>query len=146
MQEDLMFRKILVAVGGMEDASETVPVVTALSRAFDSDVLVVHIRERIVTATATIEEETIPESFRFGEAVVRRLVAAGVRASPDVESARPDHLAQFILDKALEFEADLIVVGSHHSHNVRERMFGDIGKTLVHGSSCPVLLMPSGTA
>lgn len=139
-----MFRKILVAVGGTEDAGETVPVVTGLARAFDSDVLVVHIRERIVTATATLEEETIPESFRFGEAVVRHLVEAGVRASSDIESARPDHLAGFILDRAVEFDADLIVIGSHHSHNMRERLFGDIGKTLVHGSSCPVLLMPSG--
>jgi nucleotide-binding universal stress UspA family protein len=146
MQEDLMFRKILVAVGGTEDAGETVPVVSRLAKAFDAEVLVVHIRERIVTAMATLEEETIPESFRFGEAVVRRLVKAGVKASPDIESARPEHLAQFILDKAAEFDADLIVIGSHHSHNMRERMFGDIGKTLVHGSLCPVLLMPSSPA
>ena len=32
-----MFRKILVAVGGSEDASETVPVVTGLAKAFDPD-------------------------------------------------------------------------------------------------------------
>ena len=138
-----MFRKILVAVGGSEDASQTVPIVTGLARKFDSEVLVVHMRERIVTAVAVLEEETVPESFRFGEEVTRRLVEAGVNARSEIDSHRPDHLAKFILDKAAEFEAELIVVGSHHAHGLRDRMFGDIGKALVHGAECPILLMPS---
>ncbi|SRR5712692_944663 len=139
-----MFRKILLAVDGSEDASQTVPVVTELAKAFDAQVLVIHMRERIVTSAATIEKETIPESFRFGEDVARRLVQAGVSARSDIDSHRPDRLAQFILDKAEEFKSDLIVIGSHHSHGMRDRMFGDIGKTLAHGSQCPLLLMPSG--
>jgi nucleotide-binding universal stress UspA family protein len=139
-----MFQKILVAVGSSEDASETVPVVAGLAKAFESEVLVVHMRERIVTSVATLEQETIPESFRFGEKVAERLVEAGVRAKSDIDSHRPEFLAKFILDKADEFGAELIIVGSHHSHGLRERVFGDIGKELSHGSKCPVLLMPSG--
>jgi nucleotide-binding universal stress UspA family protein len=138
-----MFTKILVAVGGSEDASETVPVVTGLAKAMDAEVLVVHMRERIVTSVVTLEAETIPESFQFGEEVARQLVKAGVKARSDVDSARPEHLAAFILAKADEFDADLIVVGSHHAHGLRDRMFGDIGKVLVHGARCPLLLMPS---
>jgi nucleotide-binding universal stress UspA family protein len=140
-----MFNKILLAVGGSEDASETVPVITGLANAFDADVLVVHMRERIVTSVATIEKETIPESFQFGEEIVRRLVKAGVRAKSDIDSARPEHLAAFILAKADEFDADLVVVGSHHAHGLRDRMFGDIGKALAHGTRCPLLLMPSSS-
>ena len=138
-----MFKKILVAVGGSEDASETVPVIVGLAKALDADVLVVHMRERIVTSVATLEAETIHESFQFGEEIVRQLVKAGVKARSDIDSARPEHLASFILAKADEFDADLIVIGSHHAHGLRDRMFGDIGKTLVHGARCPVLLMPS---
>lgn len=138
-----MFKKILVGVGGSEDATETVPVVAAVARAFDAEVLVLHMRERIVTSVATIEKETIPESFQFGEDVARRLVELGVNASSDIDSHRPENLAKFILDRADEFGADLIVIGSHHAHGLRDRMFGDIGKTLVHGSHCPLLLMPS---
>jgi len=138
-----MFEKILLAVGGSEDANQTVPVVTGLAKLMDADVLVVHMRERIVTSVATLEAETIPESFKFGEEIVRQLVKAGVKARSDIDSARPEHLAAFILAKADEFKADLIVVGSHHAHGLRDRMFGDIGKTLVHGARCPLLLMPS---
>lgn len=139
-----MFSKIVVAVGGTEHATELVPVVTGLAKAFGSEVLVVHMRERIVTSAATIEKESIPESFQFGEDIAARLVAAGVRAKSDIDSHRPDHLAEFILDKADEFEAELIVVGSHHAHGLHDRIFGDIGRTLVHRATCPVLLMPSG--
>ena len=60
-----MFKKIMVAVGGNEDASQTVPVVTTLATTFDSDVLVVHMRLRVVKALGTEEVESIHESFQF---------------------------------------------------------------------------------
>jgi nucleotide-binding universal stress UspA family protein len=139
----LVFSKIVVAVGETEHASELVPVVTGLAKAFGSEVLVVHMRERIVTSGATLERESIPESFRFGEAVARQLVEAGITASSDIDSHRPDRLAEFILEKAEEFGAELIVVGSHHAHGLQERVTGDLGRKIVHGAHCPVLLMPS---
>jgi nucleotide-binding universal stress UspA family protein len=138
-----VFARIVVAVGGTEHATELVPVITGLAKAFDSEVLVVHMRERIVTSAATLEQETIPESFKFGEAVARRLVEAGVKASSDIDSHRPERLAEFILDKADEFGAELIVVGAHHAHGLRERVTGDLGRKIVHGAHCPVLMMPS---
>ncbi|HSS94553.1 MAG TPA: universal stress protein [Candidatus Dormibacteraeota bacterium] len=139
-----MFSRILVAVGSPEDADETVPVVTGLGKAFDSKVLVVHMRERVVTAAATMEKETIPEAFRFGEHIAATLVDAGIDASADIRGHRPNQLAEFILDEANKFRADLIIVGGHHAHGMRDRIFGDLGKTLAHGAKCPLMLMPSG--
>ncbi len=138
-----MFSKIVVAVGGPEDAGETVPVVTGLAKTFGSDVLVVHMRERIVTSAATIEKESIPESFRFGEEIAHTLIAAGVKARSDIDSHRPDRLAEFILEKAREFDAELIVIGGHHVHGLRDRIAGDLGHKVVHGADCPVLMMPT---
>jgi nucleotide-binding universal stress UspA family protein len=140
----LMFSKILVGVGGPEDAEETLPVVAAIAKAFGSKVLVVHMRERVVTAAATQEKETIPEAFRFGERIASSLVEAGIDATADIRGHRPNMLAEFLLKEAEKFHAELIIVGSHHSHGIRDRMFGDLGKTLAHGAKCPLLLMPSG--
>ena len=139
-----MFSNILVAVGGPEDAEELVPVVTGLAKAFASKVLVVHMRERVVTAAATIEKETIPEAFRFGEEIAANLVAAGIDAVADIRGHRPNLLVEFILDEAKKFRAELIIIGGHHSHGMRDRLFGDMGKRLAHGTKCPLLLMPSG--
>ncbi len=139
-----MFSKILVAVGGPDDAEELVPVVAGLATAFDSEVLVVHMRERVVTSAATIESETIPQAFRFGEQIAATLVDAGIKASADIRGHNPDRLAEFILDEAKKFRAELIILGGHHAHGMHDRIFGDIGKTLAHGAECPLLLMPSG--
>ena len=139
-----MFSKILVAVGGPDDAEETLSVVSGLAKAFNSEVLVVHMRERVVTAAATLEKETIPEAFQFGVKIADQLVQAGIKASADVRGHRPDRLADFILDEAKKFKAELIIIGGHHAHGMRDRIFGDIGKSLAHGAECPLLLMPSG--
>jgi nucleotide-binding universal stress UspA family protein len=140
----MMFSKILVGVGGPEDAEELVPVVAGLAKAFASKVLVVHMRERVVTAVATVEKESIPQAFRFGEDIAAKLVADGVDASADIRGHRPNMLAEFILDEAKKFKAELIIIGGHHSHGMHDRIFGDIGKVLAHGAKCPLLLMPSG--
>ena len=138
-----MFSKILVAVGSAEDSDELVPVVAGLAKAFDSKVLVVHMRERVVTAAATVEKETIPEAFRFGEQIADQLMQLGVDASADIRGHRPNQLAKFILDEAKKFGAEVIVIGGHHAHGMHDRIFGDIGKELAHSSKCPLLLMPS---
>ena len=139
-----MFSKILVAVGGPDDAEETLSLVSGLAKAFNSEVLVVHMRERVVTSAATIEKETIPEAFQFGVKIADQLVQAGIKAKADIRGHRPDRLADFILDEANKFRAELIIIGGHHAHGMHDRIFGDIGKTLAHGSECPLLLMPSG--
>jgi len=139
-----MFSKILVAVGGPDDAEETRSVVSGLAKAFNSEVLVVHMRERVVTSAATIEKETIPEAFQFGVKIADQLVQAGIKARADIRGHRPDRLAEFILDEAKKFNAELIIIGGHHAHGMHDRIFGDIGKTLAHGAECPLLLMPSG--
>jgi len=138
-----MFKKIMVAVGGSEDASQTVPVVTSIAKMYDSDVLVVHMRLRIVKVLGTEEAESIHESFQFGEDVVARLVSAGVKATIDIESTRPENLGAFLLERAVDYGAELIVIGGHHAHGLRDKVFGDMGKTLAHGARCPLLMMPS---
>ena len=79
-----------------------------------------------------------------GGRLLAGLVEAGVDASVDVRGHRPNQLTEFILAEANKFGADLIIIGGHHSHGMRDRLFGDIGRTLAHGSKCPLLLMPSG--
>ncbi|GAC1658378.1 MAG: hypothetical protein NVS9B1_18170 [Candidatus Dormibacteraceae bacterium] len=138
-----MFKRILLAITESEDASRTIETVAALAKAFSADVTVYHARERVVTATEVREEESIPESLDYGARVVDRLVAAGVRATAVVEGIRPELLADHVLAQAEALQADLIVIGAHQAHNLRESVFGDIGKALAHHAHCPLLMMPS---
>ena len=117
--------------------------ISALASAFSSTVTVFHLRERRVLPQKVIEAESIAEAHAFGRKIAHRLTDLGVKARTEVDSANPDTVGARILDKAAEIEADLIVIGGHKPHSVRERLLGDIGKELAHGARCPVLLMPS---
>lgn len=138
-----MFERILLAVDEGGQADEAIRAVAALAGAFSSEVLVFHLRERTVTPGATIEKETIPESFAFGEAVAARLAADGVSVSAEIDGTEPGELAGRIVAKAGEIDARLIVLGGHHPHTLRERLFGDVARTVTHDAPCPVLLMPN---
>jgi nucleotide-binding universal stress UspA family protein len=138
-----MFSRILLAVDETYDVDEAIGIVAGLAKAFDAEVSVYHARERVVGANVTTEQESIHESFEFGNGVAGRLSEQGVKATALVESARPDRLADHLLAQAAATGAELIVIGGHHAHNVRERVIGDLGKELAHRAHCPVLMMPS---
>jgi nucleotide-binding universal stress UspA family protein len=138
-----LFNHILLAVDQAEDIEDTIAVVAGLAKALGSEVSVFHARERVLGASTTSEKESIHDSFEFGHGVAARLSAQGIKATALVESARPDRLADHLLAQAQATGAELIVIGGHHAHNVRERVLGDVGKELAHRALCPVLLMPS---
>jgi nucleotide-binding universal stress UspA family protein len=139
-----MLNHILLAVDQAEDIEETITLVAALAKAFGSEVSVYHARERVVGAESTSEKESIHDSFEFGHSIVGRFTQQGITATPLIESARPERLADHLLAQAEAVGAELIVIGGHHAHGVRERVLGDIGRQLAHRALCPVLMMPSG--
>src|ERR1700737_1391199 len=139
-----MLNHILLAVDQTEDIEDTIALVAALAKAFGSEVSVYPARERVVGATATSEQETIHDSFEFGHAIAGRFSELGIKAIPLIESARPDRLADHLLAQAQATGAELIVIGGHPAHGVREGVLGDIGRQLAPRAVCPVLMMPSG--
>lgn len=142
-----MFERILLAVDGGDGADGEIRAATALALAFASAVTVFHVRERTVTAAATVESESIPQSFAYAEEVAAGMARAGVRAEAVIESHEARHIAGSILAKAEEIGADLIVIGGHDHRSLREHIFGDRGETLARDARCPLLLVPgSGPA
>lgn len=137
-----MFERILLAVTESEDAAQTIKTVAVLAKAFSADVTVYHARERIVAAGGVEEAESIPAAYEYAEHMANELLNGGVQATPVFESVKPAEFADRVLAQADAIKAGLIVLGAHHRHDLRGRVFGDIGKTLAHRGRCPVLLMP----
>ena len=48
-----------------------------------------------------------------------------------------------ILKKALETQADVIVVGSHGRGALSRIVLGSVSQGVIHGSACPVLVVPA---
>lgn len=138
-----MFKHILVAVTEAGDTQQTMDTVAALAKAFSAQVTVFHARERIMGPYEVEEEETVEASRDYGRRMAAQLAAQGVDTGVVIEDSRPDRLADHILAHAEAEGVDLIVIGGHHPHNIRESLFGDIGRALAHKAHSALLLMPS---
>ncbi len=138
-----MFARILLPVDEAEDMQQLIDTVAALGTAFRSRVTVLHFRERQITTGASRARETVHDAAAFGRKVADELTGRGVEATITIDSARPDNVGRRIAEKAEEIDAELIVVGGHHAHNVKERILGDLGKVLAHRARCPLLMLPS---
>ena len=138
-----MFRHILLAIAEAEDTQQTMDTVAARAKAFTAEGTLGHARERIIGPDEVEEQETIRESREYGQKMAAHLSSQGIATKVVVVDARPNRLADHILAHADAEGVDLIVIGAHHPHNVRESLFGDIGKFLAHRAHCPLLLMPS---
>jgi nucleotide-binding universal stress UspA family protein len=139
-----LFERILFAIDEIGANQDFVSAVAAIAKAFSSEVTVYHIRERTVTSVATLEHESIPQSFQLGESAAARLQELGVSALAVVDSAEPGQVAGRILEKSRELSAELIVVGGHRDRTMRERIFGDVAETLLHGADAALLVIPTG--
>lgn len=138
-----MFKHILVAIAEAADEQQTLAVVTGLAKAFSAEVTIFHARERVIGPRQVAEEETFEQSRAYGHRIAEQLAAEGVNTGLVIEDSRPDQLADHILAHADAESVDLIVIGGHHAHTLRESIFGDMGKTLAHRARVPILFMPS---
>ncbi len=72
------------------------------------------------------------------ESDAKELHAAGQDTEVEVEEGRP---ASEIVDAALRWHADLVVVGSRHRTGVTRLVLGSVGRHVLHHSHCSVLLV-----
>jgi nucleotide-binding universal stress UspA family protein len=147
--------RILLAVDESPFSEAAVDTVIAQCRAAGTEVHVYHAVEWL---------REMPQSFRFGqgptfdsnivtsrnhsferarqlvERVAQRLQAAGFRtttATPDADAR------QGIVDCAAEWNADLIVLGSHGRRGVERWLLGSVAEAVVRHARCSVEIVRS---
>ncbi len=126
--------------------------VRLLASRFDCEIHVVH----VVTQTDLVVEAGIPGSPIpvFGPPVAELLDEArrnlvgfvadalpGVLIPPVTHAAVggvTDELIRYTRDRAI----DLVVMGTHADGMVKRIVFGSVGKGVLEGASCPVMLVP----
>jgi nucleotide-binding universal stress UspA family protein len=138
-----MFRKVVLAVDGSEDSRKAAELAEAITSSFQSEVLVVHVRELAYTGANTWAPEWEPEELdAFMTAFVSRLTAQGHPASSEVPEAPKGHEGQAIADQAAKMGADLIVMGSRGRSRLADAVLGSVAVSVLHHASCPVLVTP----
>ncbi len=145
------FRRILVALNGELDLP-VLDVAAALGRLDPpARYLVLHVVEPpipVLSPLAAYPAHLPPPGDERAEAAAHQAVdqaAARLRAEGHTVDAKvilgrgvPDR----VIEPAVAFGADVIVVGTHAPHGLERALLGSVAERIVHGTSLPVLVAP----
>lgn len=146
-----MFERIVAAIDSdTERARAVMRAAQELAQAFQSDVLIAHVRqlERTPIVAAAGRPGTLPPTVAFESedsarelvnAAVDQLQRAGITARGEVGPGAGS-TARELLDIAQGHRANLIIVGDRDSR-VADVVLGGVSHRIVHLADCPVLLV-----
>lgn len=151
-----MYSRILVAVDGSSNGDRALVHSVDLARASGAALRIAHVVDMGWTAVApelAIDVRSRVEALRAdGKAVVDAALAiareAGMQAETLLlETATPgQRVAEALVDAAIAWPADLIVLGTHGRSGLERIVLGSVADGVVRRSPIPVLLMPPGAA
>lgn len=132
-----MVRRILVPLDLSPLGEAKLPVVQEYARAFDADVLLLHVLPpKAVEPDVVLPTEASARAYL--DVIVAGMIAAGVRAAPLI---RTGPTAASIVEEAAAQQADLIVLGANVRPVLRTVVLGSIADEVVRSAHCPVLLV-----
>lgn len=146
-------RKILIALDATDEAEEVLEGATALDPRGAVDFQVVTVIPPLMGGVSGMDgasfaaswplrdmEETIAQETTKN--IRERVAAFGIE--PDRVVTRIGRPALEIKAQANEYDADLIVIGSHGRHGLSGVMLGSTANGVLHGSPCDVLTVRVG--
>lgn len=137
-----MFKTIVWATDGSEDAERALPTALDLVHEGGAKLLVVHADVRLGGRSGgypVLADED--ELRRTIKSKVEGLVAEGVDASLEIVRGHDD-AADLIAGVATAAGADLIVVGTRGHGRVAGMLLGSVAQRLLHVAPCPVVAVP----
>jgi nucleotide-binding universal stress UspA family protein len=133
----LVVSRILVPVDLTPLGEAKLPVTQEYARAFDADVLLLHILPtKAMDADVVLPTEAVARGYL--DILVAGMAAAGVRAAALL---RTGPTAASIVEEAWEQKADLIILGANVRPMLRSVVIGSVADEVVRGAHCPVLLV-----
>ena len=131
-------QKILLAVAGGDDVAPAVRAAISVSQSDQPVVLVVHVAQAIIGAQGFAYVESEDEIKATLAAAISQLREAGVQVEGMVLPSGP--VASRLIELAMRWNADLIVVGSSRMGDVTGMLLGSVSHQLMHESEVPVLI------
>jgi nucleotide-binding universal stress UspA family protein len=137
-----MYKHLLVPLDGSKLAEAVLPAARAWAERLHAHLTLLHITEK--NAPAKIHGEHHLASTREAETYLAALAAAlarpGLAVQWHVHEAEAS-VAQMIVDQAAELKTDLIVLNTHGSSGLREKLLGSIAQHVLREGRVPVLLI-----
>lgn len=144
-----MYGKILVPVDGSETATTGLIEAIKLAKNQGGKLRILHIVNELILDYAFgsgMYANTVIESMRSdGQKILNAAEALARQHGLEPEGVLIESIgggaAQFIIEQAKEWPADLIVMGTHGRRGIRRLALGSDAEIVVRGASMPVLLV-----
>lgn len=149
-----MYSRILVAIDGSKTASHALD--TAIRLALDSraQLMPLYVIDLPVMVydvpgfdPSIVRDAYFEEGRLLCADAQAKMITAGVQGiarSVEVQLGAED-IAHCIVRMASDFNADLIVMGTHGRRGVRRLVLGSVAERVLRIALCPILLVPSRT-
>jgi nucleotide-binding universal stress UspA family protein len=138
--------KILLAVDGSESSADTVEAVASRPWPTGTVVRVLSVIKPMALLTPEIaiyssenlesgQQKAIENAREFTNRMCDWLLSSGLSAETAVHSGEPRSV---ILEEAQQWDADLIVIGSHGHTGVKRWLLGSVAHSIVSHAGCSV--------
>jgi nucleotide-binding universal stress UspA family protein len=144
-----MYARILVPVDGSEASAQGLNEGIKLARDLKARVRLVHVVEpwvMVSTETLAVSAHQIAETIRsVGAALLKDCEAMAAKEGIEVDAELVETIGgsagEYIVQKAKEFDAELIVCGTHGRRGIRRLLMGSDAEYIVRRAPVPVLLV-----
>ena len=143
--------RVLVAVDDSGFAEDLLRAVVAGIRHENTEVLVLHVLQPVETVpppemaqgyAPELEDEKQP-ARALVEQIAAELSRAGFTAKTEV---RIGDVTETVLERAAEWHADLITVGSHGQKSIHNFLLGSVAESVARRAGCSVVIVRTATS
>jgi nucleotide-binding universal stress UspA family protein len=143
------FRRILVPVDGSATSNKALVMALDIARDSDSHVRLIHVVDELAYMTGFEASGEVLAIVREGaQRVLAEATEIAKSAGVPVETHlidEPGHrMGDQVCNEAAEWEADLIVVGTHGRRGMSRLMLGSGAEQIIRLAQVPVLVVRSG--
>ena len=131
-----MYQRILVPVDGSEGSNKALVAALQLARESDGRVRLIHVMEQVDYLTAF--EQFGGYSGGLAMAIAR---SSGTEADSQLYDKPGERLAEVVAEAAKEWNADLVVVGTHGRRGFGRMLLGSGAEQILRLSPLPVLVI-----
>lgn len=148
-----MYSRILVPVDGSPTSNHGLDEAVKLAKLTGARLRLIHVVDQFVYAMATdgfgaVTADLIPMLREGGEQILQKCKARVEASGMPVDTALFDSFAgrvsDLVANEALNWNADLIVLGTHGRRGVERIFMGSDAEQIVRLAPTPVLLVRSG--
>jgi nucleotide-binding universal stress UspA family protein len=149
-QELIMYQTILVPIDGSNTAESAAKEACRLASLCKARVRLLHVLDMTALSNGFEEPDvyvstTRPLALKEAEELLTRIRAemekSGITVDTEIQEAMGAQIADVIVERAMTWKADIIVIGTHGRRGVRRFLMGSDAEQVARTSPVPVLLV-----